>query len=69
MPMKKTVAAQSPDACIASLRGWPCGKYEMATLELVEGTPLERPTVVALARQAAALNAAHGDPTDLGVPA
>ena len=43
----------------------PGGKYEMATLELVEGTPLERATVVELVREAVALNAAHGDPTDL----
>ena len=43
----------------------PGGKYEMATLELVEETPLERATVVELVREAVALNAAHGDPTDL----
>ena len=43
----------------------PGGKYEMATLELVEETPLERETVVELVREAVALNAAHGDPTDL----
>ena len=43
----------------------PGGKYEMATLELVEGTPLERSTVVALVEEAVALNAACGDPTDL----
>jgi len=43
----------------------PGGKYEMATLELVEGTPLERSTVVALVEEAVALNAAWGDPTDL----
>ena len=41
------------------------GKYEMATLELVAETPLERSTVVELVRQAVALNAAHGDPTNL----
>ena len=45
----------------------PGGKYEMATLELTEGTPLERTTVVELVRQAVALNASLGDPTDLGV--
>jgi hypothetical protein len=43
----------------------PGGKYEMATLELTEGTPLERATVVALVKEAVALNAHHGDPTDL----
>jgi hypothetical protein len=42
------------------------GKYEMATLELMEETPLERATVVALVGKAVALNASHGDPTDLG---
>ena len=44
------------------------GKYEMATLELVEGTPLERSTVLELVKEAVALNASHGDPTDLSVP-
>ena len=44
----------------------PGGKYEMATLELVEQTPLERSTVVALVKAAVAFNASHGDPTDLG---
>jgi hypothetical protein len=43
----------------------PGGKYEMATLELVEGTPLERSTVVELIKEAVALNASLGDPTDL----
>ncbi|MDB5870850.1 MAG: hypothetical protein JWQ07_292 [Ramlibacter sp.] len=43
----------------------PGGKYEMATLELVEGTPLERPTVVALVKEAVALNSSVGDPTRL----
>jgi len=37
----------------------------MATLELVEETPLEHATVVALVTQAVALNASHGDPTDI----
>ena len=46
----------------------PGGKYEMATLELVEGTPLERSTVLELVKEAVALNASHGDPTDLSVP-
>ena len=41
----------------------PGGQYEMATLALVETTPLERSTVLALVRQAVALNAALGDPT------
>jgi hypothetical protein len=36
----------------------PGGKYEMATLELRQSTPLERDVVVSLARQAAALSAA-----------
>lgn len=43
----------------------PGGKYEMATLELVEETPLEYATVVALIKEAVALNASHGDPTSL----
>ena len=43
----------------------PGGKYEMATLELKEETPLEHATVVALVKEAVALNASHGDPTDL----
>ena len=46
----------------------PGGKYEMATLELEEETPLERSTVVELVKAAVALNASHGDPTDLNVP-
>jgi hypothetical protein len=46
----------------------PGGKYEMATLQLVEETPLERSTVVALVREAVALNAARGDPTKPDVP-
>ena len=39
----------------------PGGKYEMATLELQEGTALERPVVVALVREAARLNARPGE--------
>jgi hypothetical protein len=39
------------------------GKYEMATLELVEETPLEQSTVIELVKEAVALNAFHGDPT------
>jgi len=128
MGMKKSTAAESPDAYLASLGGWqkrfvealrstvidaaplremikwghlvyfangpvlliraedkrvlfgfwrgqrlrdieprlkPGGKYEMATLELVEETSLEREAVVELVRGAVALNAVHGDPTDL----
>ena len=44
----------------------PGGKYEMATMELVEETPLEYATVVALVKEAVSLNVALGDPTDLG---
>lgn len=43
----------------------PGGKYEMATLVLVEGTPLERATVAALVREAVELNASLGNPTTL----
>ncbi|MEO5669644.1 MAG: DUF1801 domain-containing protein [Ramlibacter sp.] len=43
----------------------PGGKYEMATLELLETTPLERATVVTLVKEAVALNASLGDPTVL----
>ena len=131
MPMKKSVAAESPDAYIALLGDWrrrcaeglrstvvnaaplqetikwghlvyssngpvllirveerrilfgfwrgkrlraieprlkPGGKYEMATLELVEGTPLEHSTVVELVTEAVALNASYGDPTNLNTP-
>jgi hypothetical protein len=126
MPMEKVIAAESPEAYVASLSGWqrqyvqvlqaavvssaalqevvkwdhlvyfsngpvlliraeqrrvlfgfwrgkslrsieprlkPGGKYEMATLVLVEQTPLERSTVVELVRAAVALNASLGDPT------
>lgn len=45
----------------------PGGKYEMATLELSEDTPLARSTVIALVEQAVALNAAMGDPTTLAL--
>lgn len=41
----------------------PGGKYDMATLELVERSPLERDTVIALVREAISLNATLGDPT------
>ncbi len=46
----------------------PGGKYEMATLELKESTPLERSTVVELVKQAVALNTALGDPTSMPSP-
>jgi hypothetical protein len=42
------------------------GKYEMATLELKEGTPLLRETVSRLAVEAAELNRLAGDPTASG---
>jgi hypothetical protein len=41
----------------------PGGKYEMATLELVEGASIDAETVRRLGREAVALNAAHGNPT------
>ncbi|HEU0300879.1 MAG TPA: DUF1801 domain-containing protein [Longimicrobium sp.] len=41
----------------------PGGKYEMATLELVEGTTIDAGTVRRLTQEAVALNAARGDPT------
>ena len=128
MPMKKSIAAENPDAYVASLSGWqrrfaealratvvdtaplrevvkwghlvyfsngpvlliraeekrvlfgfwrgkrlrgieprlkPGGKYEMATLELVEGTPLDRSTVIELVKDAVALNASLDNPTTL----
>jgi hypothetical protein len=43
----------------------PGGMYEMATLVLIEQTPLERSAVVELVREAVALNASLGDPTKL----
>ena len=46
----------------------PGGKYQMATFEIVEGTPLERATAVELVREAVALDAALGDPTRLASP-
>jgi hypothetical protein len=46
----------------------PGGKYEMATLELVEGTHLDRSTVIKLAKEAVALNASLGNPTTLVSP-
>jgi hypothetical protein len=44
----------------------PGGKYEMATMELVDGAPLEPSSVTELVRQAVALNARLGDPTKPG---
>jgi len=41
------------------------GKCEMATLEIVEKTRLGPATIVALVKEAVALNVRHGDPTDL----
>jgi hypothetical protein len=43
----------------------PGGKYEMATLELVDKTPLEQPMVVKLVQEAVALNVSLGDPTSI----
>jgi hypothetical protein len=40
----------------------PGGKYEMATMELHEDTPLERSTAQALVKAAVALNASLGNP-------
>lgn len=41
----------------------PGGKYEMATLELVEDATIDAKTVRRLTREAVALNALHGNPT------
>ena len=41
----------------------PGGKYEMATIELGEHTPLKQNVVSALVKQAVALNETFGDPT------
>lgn len=41
----------------------PGGKYDMATLELVEGATIDAGTVRRLTQEAVALNAAHGNPT------
>lgn len=43
------------------------GKYEMATLELSEETPLLQATVVQLVKDAVALNASLGNPTEASV--
>ncbi|HEV7734668.1 MAG TPA: DUF1801 domain-containing protein [Candidatus Binatia bacterium] len=45
------------------------GKYEMATLELREGTTVESATVRRLTREAVALNERLGDPTHAAKPA
>ena len=42
----------------------PGGKYELATLELREDTPLAKKTVVSLVREAINLNRILGDPTN-----
>lgn len=41
----------------------PGGKYEMATLQLVEGEAVDAGTVRRLTREAVALNTSRGDPT------
>ncbi|MEO8023016.1 DUF1801 domain-containing protein [Polaromonas sp.] len=46
----------------------PGGKYEMATLQIVEETPLERETVVKLVEKAIALNMAEGNPVSVVSP-
>lgn len=43
----------------------PGGKYDMATMTILERTPLERSAVAELVREAVALNASLGDPTAL----
>jgi hypothetical protein len=43
------------------------GKYELATLELFEETPLLQATVVQLVKEAVALNASLGNPTEASV--
>ena len=45
----------------------PSGKYEMATLAFVQQTRLERSIVIELVKEAVALNAVYGNPTDLSV--
>lgn len=46
----------------------PGGKYEMATLELREGTTLSAAVVRRLTKEAVALNNALGDPTQSARP-
>jgi hypothetical protein len=43
----------------------PGGKYELATMQLVDGTNVDRATVTALVQHAVALNTTLGNPTDL----
>ena len=43
----------------------PGGKYEMATLELLDGTKISNATVRRLTKEAVALNKSLGDPTQL----
>lgn len=40
------------------------GRYEMATLELLESTPLTRSAVLQMVETAVSLNGSHGDPTE-----
>jgi hypothetical protein len=40
----------------------PGGKYDMATMEIRDGTPLDRSIVLALVRAAVALNSTLGNP-------
>jgi len=44
------------------------GKYEMATLVLVEKTALKKATIDAMVKEAVALNARDGDPTAIARP-
>ena len=46
----------------------PGGKYELATLELLEATPWEPSAVVKLVHEAVALNVSLGDPTTSSPP-
>lgn len=47
----------------------PGGKYEMATMELRQGTTVEPATVRRLVKEAARLNTTAGDPTRAAKPA
>jgi hypothetical protein len=47
----------------------PGGKYEMATLALVQGATIDAETVRRLTREAVALNNAEGNPTRVDPPA
>ena len=46
----------------------PGGKYEMATIELREGSAVDADVVRRLTREAVRLNQQHGDPTRSGGP-